>query len=118
MLTRSLYLAAGWFVVSFIATLLLGLRLKARSKFLSLSWLAIVILIGDGWSLLTFGVPEEIMILSGIAFLIGVIMIIVLPDWNAFGQVLWSMSLIVTALFIAYSFLTTAFTPLNPLSFV
>lgn len=118
MLTRSLYLAAGWFVISFLGLLLAGLHLRVRSRFISLAWLAIVILIGDGWSLLTFGVPEEILLLSVIGFLIGLAVTIWLPDWNALGQVLWSMTLLVTVLFSVYSFSVTAFTPLNPLSFL
>ena len=118
MLTRSLYLAAGWFAISFIATLLGGRYLRLRSRFVSLSWLAIVIQTGDAWALLTFGVPVEILFLSAIAFLIGLGMIFWLPDWNAFGQVLWCMSLLVTILFIAYSLMVTLFTPLNPFSFI
>src|SRR5574341_1713911 len=98
--------------------LLVGRRLTVLSRFVSLSWLAIVIQIGDAWALLTFGIPSEILFLSAIAFLIGLGIIFWLPDWNAVGQVLWSMSLLVTTLFIAYSLMVTLFTPLNPLSFI
>jgi cellulose synthase/poly-beta-1,6-N-acetylglucosamine synthase-like glycosyltransferase len=44
--------------------------------------------------------------------------IIRLRDWNAPGQVTWTMSLLVTGVFILYAFMLTAFSPLNPLSFL
>jgi cellulose synthase/poly-beta-1,6-N-acetylglucosamine synthase-like glycosyltransferase len=118
MLTRSLYLAAGWFIISFIGLLLGGTRLRQRSMFLSIAWLAFVIMIGDGWAILTFGIPEEILRLSIIAAVAGLAVILILKSWNAFGQVVWLMSILVTILFISYSFSITAFTPLNPLSFL
>jgi len=118
MLTRSLYLAALWFAISLFVTLMGGHRLRNRNPFLGLGWLAIVIILGDMWALLTFGIPSEIILMSGIAFAFGGLWISLLPNWNAFGQVTWSMTLLATILFIAYSFMVTAFTPLNTLSFV
>ncbi len=101
MLTRSLYLAAGWFIISFIGLLLGGTRLRQRSLFLSLAWLAFVIMIGDGWAILTFGIPEEILRFSIIAAVAGLMIIILLHSWNAFGQVVWLTSILVTILFIS-----------------
>lgn len=118
MLTRSLYLALSWFVISFIGLLLGGRRLSRPSAFLSILWLAAVILLGDAWALLTFGIPGEILLLSGGALLVGFAVLLWLPDWNAFGQVLYASSLVTTLLFIVYSFLVTAFSPLNPQSFI
>ena len=118
MLTRSLYLAAGWFLLSFGGLLLGGDRLRVRSRFVSAAWLATVLLFGDAWAILTFGIPGEILILSLAAAGLGLVFLTRLTDWNAFGQVLWTTSVLVTALFIAYSFSVTAFTPLNPLSFL
>lgn len=118
MLTRSLYLVVGWFAVSLMATLAGGHRVRIRNPFFSIGWLGAVILIGDTWALLTFGVPGEIQQLSLAAFLFGLIWIFVLGEWNSFGQVTWSMTLLATLLFIEYSFMVTAFTPLNAISFV
>jgi cellulose synthase/poly-beta-1,6-N-acetylglucosamine synthase-like glycosyltransferase len=118
MLTRSLYLAAGWFVISLVVTLLGGYRTLRGNFMLSLLWLAFVILLGDVYAYLTFGVPAEILIVSGIALVFGLAWIIALPHWNAFGQVTWGTTLFATLLFIIYTFMVTAFTPLNIISFI
>src|SRR5512142_2628071 len=118
MLTRSLFLAAGWFVLSFLGLLVFGLRMKHRSYLVSVAWLGFVLLAGDAWAYFTFGVPKEIALMTEIMLAVGLIFIILLRNWNAFGQVLWTTTLVVTVLFIAYSFTVTAFTPLNPLSFL
>jgi cellulose synthase/poly-beta-1,6-N-acetylglucosamine synthase-like glycosyltransferase len=118
MLTRSMYLAAGWFAISLFATLAGGHRLRKINPVLSLGWLTIVLFIGDLWALLTFGIPREILIMTGIALIFGTIWIYLLPSWNAFGQVTWAMTVLATLLFIIYSFMVTAFTPLNTISFV
>jgi len=117
-LTRSLFLAAGWFAFSLFATLMGGHRARHGNLITSLGWLGIVVLIGDAWAILTFGLPDEILILSIIAFLFGLAWIIFLRDWNAFGQVTWAMTALATILFIVYSFMVTAFSPLNIISFV
>jgi cellulose synthase/poly-beta-1,6-N-acetylglucosamine synthase-like glycosyltransferase len=121
MLTRSLYLAAGWFAISLFATLTGGYRQRHGNLFSSTLWLAIVIIIGDVWAFLTFGIPNEILLISVIAFLFNLFnlfWIIMLRDWNASGQVTWAMTVFATILFIIYSFMVTAFTPLNTISFV
>ena len=81
-------------------------------------WLAILILIGNMIAIFTFGRILEIFGLSVIAFVFGLYWIVRLSDWNAAGQVTWSMSVITTGLFIIYTFMLTAFSPLNPLSFI
>src|SRR4030095_9742115 len=118
MLTRSLYLAAGWFVISLVITLMGGYRMRKGNPMLSLLWLAFLIFLGDTWAYLTFGLPNEILILSGIAFIFGLAWVLALPHWNAFGQVTWAMTLVATILFILYTFMVTAFTPLNMISFI
>src|SRR5262245_33179181 len=95
-----------------------GHRARQGNTITSLVWLVIVILIGDVWAFLTFGLPDEILILSIAAFVFGLAWIIFLPDWNAAGQVSWAMTVFATILFIAYSFMVTAFAPLNVISFV
>jgi cellulose synthase/poly-beta-1,6-N-acetylglucosamine synthase-like glycosyltransferase len=113
-----MYLAAGWFAISLLVTLAGGHRLRKGHPILSLGWLAIVILLGDVWALLTFGVPREVWLVSGAAFAFGIGWIVFLRDWNAFGQVTWAMTLLSTLIFIAYSFMVSAFTPLSTLSFI
>jgi cellulose synthase/poly-beta-1,6-N-acetylglucosamine synthase-like glycosyltransferase len=118
MLTRSMYLAAGWFAISLLATLAGGHRLRKGHLLLSMGWLTIVLFLGDVWALLTFGVPSEVFLMTGAAFVFGVGWILFLRDWNAFGQVTWAMMLLSTLTFVFYSFMVSVFTPLNTLSFI
>ena len=118
MLTRFLYLSAIWFAISLLATLAGGHRLRKDHILLSAAWLGAVIFLGDVWALLTFGAISEVIGNSIIAFCFGMIWVLLLPDWNAFGQVTWGMTVLATILFAIYSFMVTAFTPLNTISFV
>jgi cellulose synthase/poly-beta-1,6-N-acetylglucosamine synthase-like glycosyltransferase len=118
MLTRALFMAAGWFVLAFIGLLIFGLREKRRSWLLSFAWLFFVVLASGIWAFFTFGVPREIILLSAIALVTGFLFIVWLRDWNAFGQVLWTATVLITIIFLSYSFTITAFTPLSPLSFL
>ena len=81
-------------------------------------WLAGVILAGNLIAIFTFGRILEIFLFSLIAFVFGLYWIVRLRDWNAPGQVTWSMTVMTTVLFIIYAFMLTAFTPLNALSFI
>jgi cellulose synthase/poly-beta-1,6-N-acetylglucosamine synthase-like glycosyltransferase len=118
MLVRALYLSATWFAISLIFTLILGSRLRRSDPTLSFLWLTGVILGGNLIAIFTFGRLLEIFSFSLFAFGFGLYWILRLPDWNAPGQVTWATTLISTGLFIIYTFLLTAFSPLNPLSFV
>jgi cellulose synthase/poly-beta-1,6-N-acetylglucosamine synthase-like glycosyltransferase len=118
MLVRALYLCALWSAFSLFATLVMGSRLRRSDSALSLLWLTGVILAGNLIAIFTFGRLLEIFSLSLLAFLFGLYWIIRLRDWNAPGQVTWTMTLLTTGLFVLYTFLLTAFSPLNPLSFV
>ncbi len=118
MLVRTLYLSAIWFALSLLLTLIVGSRLRRSDPVLSMLWLAILILMGNMIAIFTFGRILEIFGLSVVAFLFGLYWIVRLRDWNAAGQVTWSMSVLTTALFIIYTFMLTAFSPLNPLSFI
>ena len=118
MLVRALYLSAAWFALSLFVTLIAGARLRRSDPVFSMLWLAILILIGNMIAIFTFGRILEIFSLSVLAFLFGLYWIVRLRDWNAAGQVTWSMTVMTTVLFIIYTFMLTAFSPLNPLSFI
>ena len=118
MLVRLLYLSALWSAISMFVMLVLGSRLRRSDPALSLLWLTGVILAGNFIAIFTFGRVLEIFGFSFLAFIFGLYWILRLRDWNAPGQVTWTMTLITTALFVTYTFMLTAFTPLNPLSFV
>ncbi len=118
MLVRCLYLSALWFAISLLTTLIAGSRLKYSHWILSIFWLAGVMFVGNIIAIFTFGKILEIFLFSILAFVFSCYWIWRLRDWNAPGQVTWSMTVITTALFVIYTFLLTAFTPLNPLSFI
>src|SRR5262245_47100480 len=118
MLTRALFLSAGWLALSFIVTLLRGTKVRRGNWLLSVMWLITVLLCGDLWALLTFGVFYEVAGLTAAAFLFGLWWIWRLRNWNGLGQTLWTMTLLTTVLYIVYSIGITAFTPLSPLAFV
>jgi cellulose synthase/poly-beta-1,6-N-acetylglucosamine synthase-like glycosyltransferase len=118
MLSHALYLSVGWFAISLLGTLVLGSRLRRGSLIISVVWLVAVIFLGDIVALIVFWNPLEIFPLSWFTFALGLLWIIRMHDWNALGQVTWTMSLLATGLFIVYAFLLTAFSPLNPLSFL
>ena len=118
MITRWLYLSIGWFTFSLLATLLGGKRLRFGNIVISTGWLAGVLLAGDAWALLTFGILHEVALLTALAFIFGLFCIWWMRNWNALGQVTWASGILATALFIIYAFQVTAFTPLNAFSFV
>ncbi len=118
MLVRVLYLSALWFAISLFAMLIMGSRLRRSDFSLSLLWLTGVILAGNFIAIFTFGRLFEIFGFSLFAFGFGLYWILRLSDWNAPGQVTWAMALITTVLFLVYTLMLTAFSPLNPLSFV
>ena len=118
MLTRSLVLVTIWLILSTALTFLRGTHVRVSSKPRGFLWLLTVILCGDLWAVFTFGEPFEIILLSLAAVLCGVLWIFLLPNWNGLGQTTWTMSLIAALIYIVYSFSETAFTPLNPLSFL
>jgi cellulose synthase/poly-beta-1,6-N-acetylglucosamine synthase-like glycosyltransferase len=118
MITRLLYLSLVWLILSLVATLAGGTRLRHGNLVISTGWLAGVLLLGDAWALLTFGLPHEIALFTSLALLFGLFCIRWMRHWNAFGQVTWTTSIMTTVLFIIYSFQVTAFTPLNALSFL
>src|SRR5919109_771319 len=118
MLVRALYLCALWSSISLFTTLVMGSRLRRNDSALSLLWLTGVILTGNLIAIFTFGRLLEIFGLSLLAFIFGLYWIMRLRNWNAPAQITWSMTLMTTGLFGVYTFLLTAFSPLNPLSFV
>jgi len=118
MLTRLLALSAIWLLLSTVVTFLWGTHVRHGNKLNGVLWLLTVILFGDLWAVFTFGLPSEIITLSLVAILCGILWIILLPNWNFLGQTTWTMSILSAVLYIAYSFAVTAFAPLNPLSFL
>jgi cellulose synthase/poly-beta-1,6-N-acetylglucosamine synthase-like glycosyltransferase len=118
MLTRSLVLCAIWLILSSLLTFIRGTHVRRSSKPGSVLWLLTVILCGDLWAVFTFGALNDVILLSLVAVLCGILWIILLPNWNGLGQTTWTMSVLSAVVYVAYSFGVTAFTPLNPLSFL
>jgi cellulose synthase/poly-beta-1,6-N-acetylglucosamine synthase-like glycosyltransferase len=118
MIARALYLVAAWFTISMVVTLVVGTRLRRTHFALSFLWLAAVLAVGDVWALRTFGRPPEVIALTGAAAVLGVGCIVWLRDWNAFGQVAWLTTIIVTPLFLVYAYSVIIAARLAPASFL
>ncbi len=118
MLVRALTLSAIWFALSLFATLIAGSRLRRGNFRLSVLWLAVTVVVGNILALVMFGRPLEVAGLSILAFGFGLFWIVQLREWNAAGQVTWAMTLMTTGMFLIYALLLTAFSPLNPVSFL
>ena len=118
MITRALYLTGAWFTLSLVAMLLGGTRLRLARPAISLVWLAVVLGSGDIWALATFGRPNEVFSLTVLATLMGLVCIWRLREWNAFGQVAWLATLIVTPLFLVYAYSIIIAAHLAPASFI
>jgi cellulose synthase/poly-beta-1,6-N-acetylglucosamine synthase-like glycosyltransferase len=118
MITRALYLSGAWFTISLVVMLLGGTRFRFTQAVLALTWMAVVLGVGDVWALTTFGRPPEVFALTGLAVVMGLVCIWRLRDWNAFGQVAWLATLIFTPLFLAYAFSTIVAAHLTPASFI
>jgi cellulose synthase/poly-beta-1,6-N-acetylglucosamine synthase-like glycosyltransferase len=119
MITRLLELAGIWFTLSMVITMIAGGRVRRNSRVFSIAWLVLILGLGDGLAWLTFGRPLEILALSLLALGLGAYFCLWgLRDWNAFGQVSWLTTLLVTPLFLAYAFWLTLSTHLPPISFL
>jgi cellulose synthase/poly-beta-1,6-N-acetylglucosamine synthase-like glycosyltransferase len=118
MIARALYLVAAWFTVSMVVTLLVGARLHRAHFALSILWLGIVLGLGDGWALLTFGRPAEVFALTVLAAALGLVCAVWLRDWNAFGQTAWMTTLLITPLFLVYAYSVIMAARLAPASFL
>jgi cellulose synthase/poly-beta-1,6-N-acetylglucosamine synthase-like glycosyltransferase len=118
MLTRALLLSAIWLLLTSVTTFLRGAKQRTESRLRSLIWLLTILLAGDLWAVLTFGVPHEIAILTGFTVFFGWWWITKLPNWNALGQAMWITAVLTTVLYWVYTFGVTAFTPLHPLAYV
>jgi cellulose synthase/poly-beta-1,6-N-acetylglucosamine synthase-like glycosyltransferase len=103
-LTHALFLSGAWFSLSLVVMLLGGNRLRLLHPALSFVWLVILLGLGDFWALTSFGQLAEVIALTGLAFVLGLVCIWQLPDWNAFGQVAWLTTLIATSIFLLYAY--------------
>ena len=113
-----LYLSALWFAISLFATLIMGSRLRRSDSALSFLWLAGVILSGNLIAIFTFGRMLEIFRFSIAGLCVWVVLDLPAAGLERAGQVTWAMTLMTTGLFLIYTFMLTAFSPLNPLSFI
>jgi cellulose synthase/poly-beta-1,6-N-acetylglucosamine synthase-like glycosyltransferase len=119
LISHLLELAGIWFAASMAVTMIFGGRLRRTSRAFSLGWLVVILGAGDGLALFTFGKPVEVLGLSGLALILGCYFCLWgLRDWNAFGQVSWLTTLIVTPLFLAYAYRLTLSAHLSPASFL
>jgi cellulose synthase/poly-beta-1,6-N-acetylglucosamine synthase-like glycosyltransferase len=119
MLADLFYLSATWLILAFIALIAFGAKLRHSNFFTSLFYLLILIGMGDlitvGW---WGGDPVLTVISSMVIIGVGIILLLVLRDWNAIGQVFFLVSITTTVMYLLYAFAVTAFSPTSPLAFI
>ncbi len=118
MLTNLLTLSAIWFSLSFVGVVLGGIRLRRGNIFLSLGWLLLILISGDLGAVQIIGFFRELVPLTSLTILLGLLCFWRLREWNAFGQVMLVTTVLLTILFIAYLFSITAFSSLHPAAFL
>ena len=116
--THALSLAGAWFTLSLVVMLLVGNRLRLSYAAVSLSWLAVVLGLGDVWALTAFKQPMEVIVLTALAALLGLVCFWRLRDWNAFGQVAWMSTLMATVIFLVYAYFIVISAHLAPAYFI
>ncbi len=95
-----------------------GTRIRRGGFIRSAVYLLVIIALGDAIALYTIGVRQEVMLESIVVLWIGVLVILLLRDWNPPGQVFFLFTLIASILYLVYAFAITAFSPLTPLAFL
>lgn len=110
MLTQALYLSAIWFIISFIFLMLFGRRLKTKNYIITLIWFAIIIFSGE------YFFPRLLYFSIGV-FLGGSIYFFYLRDWIFIAKVAWVTTVLVSIVYLIYSFGITAFATANILGF-
>ncbi len=118
MLTRLFYLSAIWLVLAFVGTMWRATRVRRGGFLRSVLYLLVMIGLGDLIALWTIGVRQEVMLESIVVFWIGILIILLLRDWNAPGQTFFLFTLTTSILYLVYAFAITAFSPLTPLAFL
>lgn len=119
MLADLFYLSATWLVISFTVLLAAGRRVHSSDFLSSLLYLGLLVGIGDLIALWLFGEPPELLVLpSVIVFGVGFVLILLLRDWNAPGQVFFLISLTTVLIYLCYALVVTAFTPTSPAAYV
>jgi cellulose synthase/poly-beta-1,6-N-acetylglucosamine synthase-like glycosyltransferase len=116
--TQALFLAGAWFFLSLVVMLMAGNRLRLTHVSISFAWLAVVLGLGDVLALTIFGQPVEVIGLTALAVLLGLVCIWRWRDWNAFGQVAWMATLIATAVFLVYAYFIVISAHLAPAYFI
>src|SRR5689334_5732635 len=104
MLADLFYLSSIWLILGFVMLLLLGTRLRHSDFFSSLIYLVILAVAGDLVALGLLGeAPALVAIFTPIVLLGGVLLFLVLRDWNAAGQAFFLFSIVATVTYLLYA---------------
>lgn len=111
MITQALYLASFWFIISFIPLMLFGRNSKTTNYFVAVLWYLTIIFLGN------YFFPDMLFLdITGLLF--GIILFIFIPEWNFLAKVAWVTSMLVSVIYLIYSFGITAFATANIVGFV
>lgn len=119
MFAELFYLSGLWLALSFLLVLLAGTSIRRTGVFSSLFYLLMIVLAGDYAALRWLHLPTELIVLfSGGVLGLGFVLILLLRNWNALGQVYFLFSITTTVVFLIYAFTVTVFTPPSPFAFI
>ncbi len=118
MLVRTFYLSGIWLILAFLGAMLWGTSVRRGGFFRSVLYLLVIIGLGDVVALWTTGQRQEIALISILVLWFGILLILLLRDWNPPGQAFFLFTLITSVLYVIYAFAITAFSPLTPLAFL
>lgn len=111
MITQALYLATYWFIVSFIPLMLFGRKSRTRNIFVSLLWFLAITFSAFLFFPLMLNFTIAVSVL-------GVILIFSLSDWNFLAKTAWLYTIVLSLVYLAYSFGISAFATANIVGFV
>src|SRR5512138_1997655 len=109
MLTHLLFLSMLWLAIAFLLVLPFGTRLRIANRALSFVMVAALIAVGDVVALGWFATQDEVVVGSIVALIVGLFLVLRLPDWNGLGHAFFLFCCTSTVLYLIYAFAVTAF---------
>lgn len=111
MITHALYLSAYWFLVSFVLLMVLGRKRRIKNIFISIPYFVAIVL-----SAFFFFPVMQMFTITFLAF--GIFLILNLPDWNFVAKAAWPCTILISLVYLTYSFSISAFATANIIGFV
>lgn len=111
MVTQALYLSTYWFLVSFVPLMLFGRKSRVTNFFVAILWFLAIIFS----AYLFFPWMQNFTVAVSV---FGIFLIFALPDWNFLAKAAWPLTIVISLVYLAYSFGISAFATANIVGFV